>query len=535
MSSIDEICCGVSNLFNGPTGALIAMAGRQIYTGSPFDRRGYINKDPYNEVDNNGVSLQADWSRGDWTLTSITAKRSQEAKFDYDADFTSADILANNLNESDIDTFTQELRLVFDNGGRVTGLVGGYYLDETVDYQNTLAWGAGVRTYATGLIVAQGGSPATLSGLEASLSLPAGTLLANGQGQIISTEQDNEFTSLFGQIDFEITDRLTLTAGIAHSSSDKTVSIGQVNTDVFSSLNFVQIGFGGAFMALTGGQAPTPANFALFPVQAGMADFISVTPCSPSNPPPACNAALGLYSLQFLAPIVPFSNAKSKDSETTYTARLSVDINDNIMMYGGMSTGFKATSWNLSRDTRPTPPAVGDRSPLGGFANPYYGRYGTRFAGPEESTVYEIGFKGKWPNTAVNVTVFDQEIKDFQSNTFLGTGFGLVNAGKQSATGVEFDALFVPNANWEFSLAATYLDPKIRLVPGWSCHPVVAHGSADHGPLRHPSSWHCQDDLGAVGDLPVDHGWLRCLHAPGLQPREQRAGHRERAVCHRLT
>ena len=458
-SSIDELCCGVSNLLNGPTGAIITAIGGQIYTGSPFDRRGYINKDPFNKVDNDGVSLQVDWTRGNWTLTSITADRNQKAKFDYDADFTSADILATNLNDSNIDTFTQELRLVFDNGGPVTGLLGGYYFDEKVDYENTLAWGTSIRPYATGLIFAQTGSLTVLNDLETALGLPAGTLLQGGQGQVITTSQDSKVSTVFGQIDWKVLDRLTLTAGVAYATVKKDVSIDQTDTDVFSSLNFVQIGFGGAFAALTG-LPPTPANIAAHLAEANQADQISVTPCSPANPPPACNSTLGLYPFQFLAPVVPFSNGHSNDSKTTYTARLSYEFNDSIMVYGGVSTGFKATSWNLSRDTRPLPPAAGfDLTPFG-RPNPYYARYGTRLAGPEESTVYEIGFKGKWPQVALNVAVFDEDIKDFQSNTFLGTGFGLLNAGKQSVQGAEFDLLFAPTEHWEFSVAGTLLDPK---------------------------------------------------------------------------
>lgn len=481
-SEIDELCCGVSNLQNGPTGAFITFptVGGQIYTGSPFDRRGYINKDPYNKVDNDGASLQTDWTLGDWTMTSITADRNQKAEFDYDADFTSADILANNLNESKIDTFTEELRFSFDNGGPVTGLLGAYYFDENVDYQDTLTWGDDIRPYADLLIAAQTGcfnsvppppscSFTVLSDLEtrlglpfsnAFLGLPPGLLLEGGQGQVITTHQDSEVTTFFGQLDWKIAERLTLTAGVAHAKVKKDVSIDQTDTDVFSSLNLVNIGFAGAFGALTGGLPPTPANLAMFPVQAGQADFISVTPCSATNPPPFCNSALGLYPFQFLAPVVPFSDGHSSDNKTTYTARLAFDISDGLMVYGGVSTGFKATSWNLSRDTRPVQPAVGDRSPLGGFPNPYYARYGTRFAGPEESTVYEIGFKGKWSQAALNVALFDEEIKNFQSNTFLGTGFGLLNAGKQSVKGAEFDLLYAPTSHWEFTFAGTYLDPK---------------------------------------------------------------------------
>jgi outer membrane receptor protein involved in Fe transport len=84
---------------------------------------------------------------------------------------------------------------------------------------------------------------------------------------------------------------------------------------------------------------------------------------------------------------------------------------------------------------------------------------GSRFAGPEEATVYEIGLKARFPKGAFNLTLFDQAIDGFQSNTFTGTGFILANAGKQSTKGVEFDATYRPIRPLILTYAATYLDP----------------------------------------------------------------------------
>ena len=489
---IDEVCCGVVNLLNGPTGALIGLVGGQIYTGDPFDRRAYFNKDPGNVVDNDGVSLHVDWKRGNWALTSISASRNQKATFDYDSDFTSADLVPTNVNEQRLETFTQELRLAFDNNGPVTGLLGGYYFNEKVRYDNTIAWGNGFRPYATGLI--WGGSsvppPAgppppgfnPLGGLETALAGIPGIIIGQpgqtvqpgdffrpGTGSTVNTRQDSKSFTLFGTIDWKATDRLTVTTGLAYTKNDKTVSIGQTNTDVFSSLDLVKIGFGDSFGRRTG-LPPTPANIGANLVAAGLADAASVTPCGVNQPPqpPDCNSALALYPLQFLYPVVPFSNAPSSDGKTTYTVRLAYEFSNRLKVYGGVSTGFKATSWNLSRDTRPFAPATGDRSPLGGHANPYYGRYGTRYAGPEESTVYELGLKGHWPRAAVDIAIFDQEIKAFQSNIFTGTGFSLANAGKQSAKGVELDALFAASSRWELTFAGAFLDPKYDSFAGAS-------------------------------------------------------------------
>ena len=51
-STISEVCCGVSNLVNGPTGSIIQspLVGGQIYAAKPFDRKYYANKLPVNVI-----------------------------------------------------------------------------------------------------------------------------------------------------------------------------------------------------------------------------------------------------------------------------------------------------------------------------------------------------------------------------------------------------------------------------------------------------------------------------------------------------
>ncbi len=461
VSNIDEVCCGVVNLVNGPTGALVNAVGGRLYTGSPFDRAAYFNTVPVNSVDNNGVSAHINWKLNDSVeLTSITSSRQQKAAFNYDTDFTSANLVPTNQNDQKIDTITQELRLAFDSKGKVRGLLGAYYFTEDVKYDSNIRYGAAFRPYASGLI----GSAAALPGLEAALGLPNGTFFAPGTGGAVFTQQSNDAYTLFGQLDFEVVEGLTLTGGLAYTDTKKDVSLTQSNNDVFSSLNFVQIGFAQIFGALTGGRAPTPANFAAFPAQAQAADLASVRPCTPTSGP-VCNQLLGIYPLQFLPQVVPFTS-KSSDSKLTYTARVAYKFSDTLNGYAGVSTGFKASSWNLSRDSRPLPPATPDRTTLGLAANPYYGRYGTRLAAPEESTVYEIGLKGRWPQFAMNIAVFKQEIKDFQSNIFIGTGFVLGNAGKESAKGVEIETQYKFNDHWQLDVAGTFLDANYDSFPG---------------------------------------------------------------------
>jgi len=264
-----------------------------------------------------------------------------------------------------------------------------------------------------------------------------------------------------------MTDRVTLTLGANYTEDEKDAFVGMVNTDVFSSLDFVLIGFAGAFQTLTG-LAPTPANIAANPAAAAIAQAISVEPCPPATPLP-CNSLLALQPLQFLPPFLDFPNAvesgSSKDDDVTWTVRLAFDATDNVNLYVGAGTGFKATSWNLSRDSLPfaadmsaiLAAGLGENNLASGF----------RFAGPEDATVYEIGLKARFERGALNIAIFDQEIEGFQSNIFNGTGFNLQNAGKQSTTGVELEMTWLPTDAWKLSFAGTWLDPKYDVFPNF--------------------------------------------------------------------
>ncbi len=468
---IDEACCGVANLVNGPTGGIVQLIGGQILPEAPFERAQFFDFEPVNEIENSGISLQADYDFSSATLTSITAVRKQSKFENGDVDFTSARLINPNSSDTDIDTFTQEIRLTSSGGGAIDWMIGGFYFDEDVEVNNILTYGQDFRNYADILTVVLGGGtpgldPSPLGFLEPSLGLPAGTFFAPGQGRFESFGQDNQAISVFGQLDFHMMDdRMTLTVGANYTEDEKDTSADMIVTDVFSSLDFVQIGTGFIFNALTG-LPPTPANFALVPTAFGAAVSLSTVPCTASTGP-ACNSLLALQPLQFMPPFLNFPNAvesgRSKDDDITWTVRLAYDATDNVNVYAGVSTGFKASSWNLSRDSRPFAADLGAIN-SGGLGLPNLNA-GSRFAGPEEAMVYEIGLKARFERASINLTVFEQEIKDFQSNIFLGTGFFLANAGKQSTTGLELEVNYAPVDSLRLSFAGTFMDPKYDSFP----------------------------------------------------------------------
>jgi outer membrane receptor protein involved in Fe transport len=469
-SKIDELCCFAGNLVAGPTIPLIQAIGGQVATEDLFSYEAYLNVLPENEIESYGGSIQADLDIGQMTLTSITAYRELQAFNNQDVDFTSADIV-NEFRDQSINTFTQELRLASDFDGPLNFLLGGFYFNEDIAQNSGLTNGADGRLFFD--LLAGGGTPGTLAGVEAGLGFTPGSIFAEGPTTREFFTLENEAYSIFGTVDFEVTDRLTLTGGFNYTDDSKKFSLSQDSFDPLANTNVVDAVIVGqiANVLQISPADVTPAVIQGFATGAQTAPIFQAIAAAATNP--AQNPLLALQPLQFLPPFLAVPNAvepgETNDDDWSYTLRAAYDF-DVVNVYATYATGFKASSVNLSRDSRPlasdfTPGPFGSTilapsSPIrdAGLAVPNL-TTGTRFAGPEEAEVYEIGVKGEFDRISFNVALFDQTLTGFQSNSFTGTGFALANAGEQSTRGIEFDSTFNPVDPLVLTLAATYLDP----------------------------------------------------------------------------
>jgi outer membrane receptor protein involved in Fe transport len=500
--SIDENCCAVVNLQDGlATPAIRALGGQVNAPADRFDNVVYNNFNSTNDIQNYGFSTQVDVDLSDaFTLTSITAFRETNAVTNQDSDFTSADLLGRNFQDLDIGTFTQEVRLTGEIGDRVDLLLGAFYISEDIDQRNELIYGTQFRPYANLLVqqlsgcafslyaspCATPGGPvpvpldATFGALEGAPARYIGRFFPAGQGFTEGYNLESEAISLFGQVDFEIIDGLVLTVGGNWTDDSKTFATNSVSTDVFSSINLDapqyapfrrQVLFQGAVAQTVGtalglGRSATAAEVGAFaagnPAAFGQIAAGATAFAAANQNNPQANPLAPLRALQFMPPFVNVPNAiedgKTSDSDFSYTIRLAYDVNDAINVYASYATGFKASSINLSRDSRPT---AADRASLiaaGLGVNNLSA--GSRFARPEESRVIELGVKGNWGDVSANLAVFDQEIKGFQSNIFTGSGFVLLNAGKQSTIGVELETVATLFDALTLNFGVTWLDPE---------------------------------------------------------------------------
>ena len=502
-AKLDEICCGVTTVTRGPTSGIIEgiFGGSALGLGGAdrHNYKSYVELDPKNNSKDRGVSAHLDIDFDGFTLTSISSYRKNDAGYTSDVDFTSASIV-NIFDATDIKMLTQEIRLTSTSGDKLDWMVGGYYFNEDIKQNAGLLWGTDFRAYAD--VLSQGGltsielansvafsafgySAATLAALDTSSPIAPGTFFNSATRTNEFFTQDNNSLSLFGTVDFHISDQLTLTGGLNHTKDKKTVTGRTTNTSTFSALDltgsaaFNTLFFGGlaanfgtlanAFGRFGDDAAFTPANIAAIKALPGGTanyDGLQAAVLGGVGAADLTNAAqnplLALRALQFQPPFLPFPNSvedgKSDDSKTTWTLRAAYEVNDNINLYASAATGFKSSSWNLSRDSRPLP---ADAAALTTANLTQVNQdFGTRFAGPEEAMVWELGIKARFDRGAFNVAIFDQSIDGFQDNLFIGAGFVLANAGKQRTKGIEFDSTFVPVDPLTLTFAATLLDPK---------------------------------------------------------------------------
>ena len=484
---IDENCCGVVNLQSSPsTAAILAIGGQVSDPNNPFGNVVYNNFPSTNYIVNQGVSGQIDYEMGPVTLTSITAYRETDAEFEQDVDFTSADLLRR-FQTQELETFTQEIRLTGEFGP-INALLGAFYFNEDVTEVQDITRGNAFRNFANLSIQQASGGTQNVNTLEATLAaLYSNPAFINGFFNTGFSERgsfslSDEAISIFGQFDFEVTDGLVLTLGGNYTMDEKASTTNYNVTDLFSNIDLVdagrraitaqgisttvgtQLGLGRAatqaeILAFATGASPAGlAGAQAFPtIQAGAAAFAAA---NASNA--AVNPFLGLRALQLFPQFLNLPNGvesgATDDDNFSYTARLAYDLSDDINIYASYGTGFKASSFNLSRDSRPFASDLAAINAAGLGLNNL--TTGSRFAGPEEATVIELGLKGDWGDFSANLTGFRQDIDGFQSNTFTGAGFFLANAGKQRTYGVEFEGTANPLEQLTLNLAVTWLDPS---------------------------------------------------------------------------
>lgn len=333
---------------------------------------------------------QVHWDISDsLTLTSVTGYLDGKGDYNMDSAGTPRD-LNFSITRNDSSQFSQEIRL--DNhasGGRLRWLAGLYYLNDEHDRQDGREW------FQEDLSVFGPGPPFEPTEV------------------IARSTNETESIGVFGEVSFDITERLTATGGVRYSYDDKDFVISHNGR-----------GFDG----------PVVNFIANIPENGG--------PCPPT--PPTCE--LG------------FDNATASESwdHVSYMGSLSYRVNDDVMVYGTVSEAYKTGGFN------------GEPQTAADAMVPY---------DEETAMNYEIGMKSQWyQRLRLNVSLFYVEYDDQQINVFREGSNGFItqvidNAAQSEVLGVELDYAWQVTDYFRLSgtfarLDAEFKDTVLQTGPG---------------------------------------------------------------------
>ena len=140
-------------------------------------------------------------------------------------------------------------------------------------------------------------------------------------------------------------------------------------------------------------------------------------------------------------------------SKFTWTAGLDGDVGAHGLLYGKVSTGYKAGGFNDGCTAGTT--TFGEAcNQARSFSNLYYQ--------PETLTAYEVGYKGRFADDKISVTadVFHYEYKNLQLSQIAPAPGGGINQVTQNAaaarvTGFEFESTLRPDKRNRFDIGFT--------------------------------------------------------------------------------
>lgn len=497
----DEVCCGVTPLIYGSAQTALATVAAGVGLGAfaspPINvggrnmavtpalpglpalgpglpaqpgtaARGYAE-----ETNEEGISGQLDWDIGDLKFTSITAFRHWDATRDQDVDFGVVDIAYRDGLEVSFENFTQEFRLQGENGP-LNWLVGVFYGDEDLDTRDAIRIGAHANLYANALTQgntidnpflpgvqpwsAIGGPAAGCQLYDSSAtadpdSVPSvfyclsdnpltpavfdpNPLLANtyligntaGQGQqndrwSVSTQS----LSLFTHNEISLGENLVWTIGLRYNQETKDLTASlQSTSNSCASLQAVEVG--------TDPLVAGPGGLITQLINTPFAGIMNI----------ACNPAVN--------PIVNGNWADSTDEEEfSGTTSLAYHLNEDTMIYGGYSRGYKAGGYNVDRSGFPITPATVSTAGITAHALHF---------DPEFTDAYEIGIKSTilGGSTTLNLTGFYQQIHDYQLNAFNGFNFITRNVPEAITQGFELEMTSRPTDNLTLTGGVVYTD-----------------------------------------------------------------------------
>ena len=220
------------------------------------------------------------------------------------------------------------------------------------------------------------------------------------------TDMKSENWSIFAEVEYDLTEKLTFVGGFRWSQDDKEV-------DFFSShLNFSHGCIGDPMQATA---PPCPDGTIIFDSNVHLAG-------------------------------TPFANDDVIDyGDWAARLQLNYQYNDDALLYAAFNRGIKVGSWSLTDTVNPED-----------FLH-------------EEEVLHscELGFKTALfdGRARLNASAYYYDYDDYQSFSLLNVSAQITNTDATSYGG-EIEFAFSPNDHWDFNLGLAFIESEIDFVPG---------------------------------------------------------------------
>ena len=360
-----------------------------------------------------GLSAEINWRLANHTLTSITAYRSQH--FDIKNGGVTRFDIGNGGQQLWNDQTTQEFRLSSDVGGKVDYQVGLYYLSAHVYSDDPTSFGADAGAFNA------------TNAQYTALSAPkyAGLLRASQDGVYRSYVLEPRTTSLalFGQLNWHLDERSTVTLGLRDTQEHKT------------GRNRRELDRAGSGLTNAAGTDDTKA--ASYGLNLGNAADLA-----------AWNAAKALY-VNAIGSQYGWKEGQSINSNSlSWLISPSYKLTDDVLLYASVSQGEKSGAVEFV-----TASGALQGTPLNVL--------------PEKVRDYELGFKSLLLNRSLllNANLYHTKVTDYQATltvpdatTTTGTRSYLGNIPGVRARGLELEAAYNFTRNLRVNLNASYND-----------------------------------------------------------------------------
>ena len=187
---------------------------------------------------------------------------------------------------------------------------------------------------------------------------------------------------------------------------------------------------------------------------------------------PATDGILGALDGQVLGPITD-GHVYASDSWSSFDPRIALDwdFSDSTTMFVNVASGYKSGGLNRQVNTY-----LPEEQVLNEF-------------GEETVMSYEIGTKSKFLDgrASLNASIFYNDYKDFQLETFVSLVPEIFNVGDVKSTGLELEGQIMATDNLQLAATYAYLDAKLKNVRE-DIDPPIPSGNRTPNAPKHSAS-----------------------------------------------